>query len=81
MTKPRKYANDYPNSFIPTYTWNQAQANDRQREEARRKKIKRRRSFTVMGAWQRFYLLSIEKPKNFFWRSWTKIKLPRNNTQ
>ena len=79
MTK-RKYANDYSDSFIPTFSWVQAHELQKQREEARKKKIKHRRSFTLMSGWERFCLLSIETPKNFFKRSWTKIKLPREKT-
>lgn len=83
MTKPRKYGNDYPDSFVPTYTWHQVEQMEKEREEQRAKKIRRRRKidFSVMNGWARFFHLSVEKPRLKFIRRilrtvWAWIKSP-----
>lgn len=73
----KKYANNYPDDFIPTHTWEQAKQEERNREEKQGAKVKGNIEFKVMSSWHRLCLLSIEKPKGLFYKMWRKIKLPK----
>ena len=72
MKQKQKYANDYSDSFIPTFTWEQAKADQIEREEKQAEKVEGDIEFRVMSGWHRFSTLSVEAYYYKYFPEWVK---------